>query len=118
LLKIRLSRTGKTHQPSFRIIVQEKTMAVKGGNVVATLGHYKPATDPKELVIDLEAVKKWIANGAHPSDTAAVLFKKQGLEGMEKFIEPRNKKRKSKSEPTEAPVAPAAAPKVEEPKAA
>lgn len=78
--------------------------------------------------MDLEAVKKWISQGAQPSDTAAVLFKKQGMEGMEKFIEPRNKKHKSKSEPAEAPAAapqaaapaeaPAEAPKAEEPKAA
>ena len=54
--------------------------------------------------------------GAKPSDTMAVLLKGAGLEGMEKFIEPRDKKRKSKKEtPEDVVKAQPAAPKAETP---
>jgi small subunit ribosomal protein S16 len=130
LLKIRLSRTGKKKQPSFRVVVQEHTSPIKG-RFVEALGFYRPAEDPKVFNVDVDRVKHWISVGAQPSDTVAVLLKKQGLEGMDKFIEARNKKAKKKKAapeetkqaapapaPAEAPVAPVAeeAP-VEEPKA-
>lgn len=111
MLKIRLSRVGKKSQPSFRVIVQEHTSAVKG-KFIEELGYYRPATKDKELVFKLDRVKHWIDNGAQPSDSVACLLKKQGVSGMEKFIDPRNRQRKSKKEVPEAaakPAAPAAA---------
>ena len=95
MLKLRLSRTGKKAQPSFRILVQEHTSAVKGKYIEA-LGFYKSATKPKEFKVDMERVKHWLSVGAQPSDTLAVLLKKEGLEGMEKFIAVRNHQRKTK----------------------
>jgi len=85
------------------------------------LGSYRPAEEAKPFQIDLERVKFWLSKGVQVSDSLAVLLKKQGVEGMEKFIEPRDKKRKSKKEPTEAPAAapeaaaPAPEAQVEEP---
>lgn len=96
MLKIRLSRTGKKAQPSFRIIVQEHSAAVKGGKVVEMLGHYQPTTPNKDLVITKERVEYWISKGAQPSDTVASLLKRQGFDNMEKFIAPRNKQSKKK----------------------
>ncbi|MFH1284767.1 MAG: 30S ribosomal protein S16 [Candidatus Peregrinibacteria bacterium] len=120
MLKIRLSRTGKKSQPSFRIIVQEHTAPLTG-KLIENVGYFRPADDPKKFEVNMDRVKYWISVGAQPSDTVAVLLKKEGLEGMDKFIEPRNKKRKKKKV-TEAPAAapaPAepAAPAAEEPKA-
>ena len=122
MLKIRLSRTGKKSQPSYRVVVQEKARAVKG-KFIESLGFYRPAEDPKVFQVDIERVKHWISVGAHPSDTMAGLLKRhENLEGMEKFIEPRNKKaKKKKAQPEEeapaAPAAPAAeAPAAEAPK--
>jgi len=97
LLAIRLSRVGKKRQPAFRIIVQEHSRSPKG-KFIEKLGHYRPATDPKDFKVDLERVKYWLSVGARPSDAMAVLLKAEGVEGMEKFIEPRNKKRKKKKE--------------------
>lgn len=115
MLTIRLSRTGKKNQPSFRIIVQEHTASPKG-EALESLGYYKPAVEPKIFKVDMERVKHWIKVGAKPSDTMAVLLKKEGLTGMEKYIEPRTKKRKSKSETTATAQAGGVAP--EAPKAA
>lgn len=106
MLKIRLSRVGKKNQPSFRVIVQEHTSAVKG-KFIEELGYYRPATKDKELVLKLDRIKHWIGNGAQPSDSLAVLLKKQGVSGMEKFIAPRNRQKKSKKTVTEATAAPA-----------
>jgi len=105
MLKIRLSRTGKRSQPSYRIIVQEHTAAVKGGKVVENLGTYFPTKNPKVFTVDTDRVKHWITLGAKPSDTIAVLLKKNGMEGMEKYIEPRNKKRINKKAPKIEPAA-------------
>lgn len=95
MLKIRLSRTGKKSQPSFRIVVQEHTAAVKG-KFIEALGYYRPATKNKDFKVNFERVKHWFSMGAKPSDTLAVLLKKSGYEGMEKYIAPRDKKRKKK----------------------
>ena len=108
MLKIRLSRTGKKQQPSYRLVVQEHTAPIKG-KFLEVVGFYRPADDPKVLEVDLERVKHWISVGAQPSDRVAVLLKTEGLEGMEKYIGPRNKKRRKKKEVEEKPEAPAAA---------
>lgn len=99
-----MQRTGKVGQPSFRIVLQEHTNPVKR-EAKEILGSYRPAEEAKPFQIDLERVKFWLSKGVQVSDSLAVLLKKQGVEGMEKFIEPRDKKRKSKKEPTEAPAA-------------
>ncbi|MFA6305436.1 MAG: 30S ribosomal protein S16 [Candidatus Gracilibacteria bacterium] len=108
MLKIRLTRVGKHAQPSFRVVLQEHTAAVKG-KFIEALGYYKPADKPKVLEVNIERVKHWISVGAKPSDTVAVLLKKNGFEGMDKYIEPRNKKRKSKKDKGEDASAPASA---------
>ena len=114
MLKIRLSRTGKNRQPSFRVILQERTAAIKG-KFIEELGYYKPANKPKEIKLNLERIKHWLSVGAQPSDTLAVLLKHEGVENMDQFIEPRNRHRKKKGEQAAAELAPAVAPKPAEP---
>jgi small subunit ribosomal protein S16 len=101
MLKIRLSRTGKKRQPSFRVVVQEHTAPIKG-KFVEAIGHYLPATENKEFKINTERVKYWLSVGAAPSDSVAALLKKDGLEGMDKFLAPRDKQRKKKKAQAEA----------------
>lgn len=109
MLKIRLSRTGKNKQPSFRVVVQEHTNAVKG-KFLEEVGFYRPAATPKEVKIDLDRVKHWIKMGAQPSDTVAVLLKKLGAENMDMYITPRDKKHSKKG--VEKAATPAASPAV------
>lgn len=120
MLKIRLSRTGRTNYPSYRILVAEHSDAVKG-KFIEILGHYIPNREPKVLEYDEKKIREWIDKGAKPTDTVASLLKNAGVTGMEKYIEPRNKKRKKKNAPDEqeaqpAPAAPAAEEKKEEKK--
>ena len=117
MLKIRLSRVGKKHQPSFRIILQEHTSAVKG-KFIEELGYYSPVAKDKPFSFNAERAAYWLSKGAQPSDSMAVLLKKHNVSGMEKFIGPRNHKHKSKKVVEEkpvqaAPAAPAAAPATE-----
>ncbi len=88
MLKIRLTRTGKTQQESFRIVVAEHTNAVKG-KYTELLGHYQPATKTKPLEIKKDRVEYWISKGAQPSSTVAALLKKHGFGNMDQFIEAR-----------------------------
>jgi len=71
------------------------------------MGNYIPTRNPKVLKFDEKKIREWIAKGAKPTDTIAALLKNAGVTGMEKYMEPRNKKKKSKKALAEgvAPVA-------------
>ena len=104
MLKIKLSRVGKKRQPSYSVIVQEHSAPVKGA-FLEELGFYRPAETPKVFKIKMDRVEHWLKVGAQPSDSVAALFKKEGMAGMEKYLEPRNKKRKSKKKEEASAVA-------------
>ena len=78
MLAIRLTRTGKTHAPHYRIVVQEKRSKLNGKSV-DIIGHYHPASADKLLVIDKEKAKMWLDRGAQASDTVTNLLVKEGL---------------------------------------
>jgi len=103
LLKIRLTRVGKKAQPSYRVVVQEHTSPIKG-KFVEVLGFYRPADNPKVFEINKERVEYWISVGAQPSDTVASLLKRNGFDGMDRYLDPRNKKAKKKKAVEEAPA--------------
>jgi small subunit ribosomal protein S16 len=101
LLRIRLTRTGKKSQPSYRIVVAEHSAPVKS-KYVEILGHYNLSQTPRQLVVDQDRVKYWISVGAKPSDSVAVLLKNLGMDDMEKYIvKPRDLKRKKRNAPEE-----------------
>ncbi len=77
MLRIRLSRTGKKRQPSYRVVVAEKE-AKRDGRVVERIGHYNPLTNPAEFKIDEDRALYWLSVGAQPSDAVRVLLNKQG----------------------------------------
>lgn len=112
LLRIRLTRTGKKAQPSFRIVVGEHSRAVQR-KYLEILGQYVPQVQPKILKVNKERIQHWLSVGAQPSDTVAVLLKKEGFADMDKFIAPRNKKTKSKKEKPEEAAPASATPKAE-----
>ncbi len=110
MLIIRLQRTGRKNLATYRIIVAEKANAAKG-KFHEILGHYLPSQKEAVFKVENERVEHWVKHGAIPSDTMARLLKKNGLKGMEKFIESYSKKR-SKKAPAEVPAAPTPAPAV------
>jgi len=78
MLKIRLKRTGRKGQPHYRIVVVEASKP-RDGRVLEEIGYYNPRTSPSTFNIDEEAAKKWLKNGAQPTDTVAQYFVKLGL---------------------------------------
>jgi small subunit ribosomal protein S16 len=109
MLVIRLKRTGRRNDPSFKIVVGEKIFSPKSGKHYSYLGSYNPKT--KSAIIDAEAVKGWIAKGAQPSGTVHNLLITKGIiEGKKVNVLP--KKTVPKKDEPEAPKAeaPTAAP--------
>lgn len=78
MLKIRLRRMGKKKQPTYRIVVAE-ARAPRDGAFVDVIGHYNPRTEPRTIVLDQEKAKKWLSNGAQPTETVARMLYREGL---------------------------------------
>lgn len=74
MLRIKLTRTGRRNQPSYRIVVAEKR-SKRDGMYVAQVGFYNPLGN-KEVRFDVTAYEEWLGKGAQPTDTVAALFKK------------------------------------------
>lgn len=103
MLRIRFSRTGKVGQPSYRIVVAEHRAPVKG-RYIEMIGNYLPARKPKVVTLDKERILYWISKGAVPTDSTAALFKKEGMQNMDRYLSPRTMKRKKKGEEAPKPV--------------
>lgn len=80
MLRIRLSRVGRKHDPSYRVIVTEKGRGPQTGAYVEKLGTYDPRSDEYDL--KAERIQHWISEGAKPSDTMHnLLVKAEIIEG-------------------------------------
>ena len=90
MLAIRMQRNGRSHYPTYRIVVQESQRHPLSGRVVAEVGNYNPAT--KALTLDKEAVEKYLSNGAQPSSRVAFILKKNGVKMPKWYKEPTVKK--------------------------
>ncbi len=77
-VKIRLRRMGKKKAPFYRVVVADSRYP-RDGRFIEEIGYYNPLTDPADVKIDAEAAKKWIGNGAQPTETVRDLLKKQGI---------------------------------------
>ncbi|MBQ2943362.1 MAG: 30S ribosomal protein S16 [Clostridia bacterium] len=77
-VKIRLRRMGAKKNPFYRIVVADSRYP-RDGRFIEEIGTYNPLTDPAEVKVDADAAKKWIANGAQPTDKVKALLKKNGV---------------------------------------
>lgn len=77
-VKIRLSRMGQKKKPFYRIVVAD-SRSPRDGRIIEAIGTYNPVSDNKEVVIEEEKAKKWLATGAKPTDTVAKLLKQKGV---------------------------------------
>lgn len=77
-VKIRLKRMGMKKKPFYRVVVAD-IHSPRDGRFIEEIGYYNPMVEPKVVKVDPEKAKKWIANGAQPTDTVKVLFKKHGV---------------------------------------
>ncbi len=77
-VKIRLRRMGAKKAPFYRVVVADSRYP-RDGRFIEEIGTYNPLTDPATINIDSEKAKKWIGNGAQPTDTVKALLKKSGI---------------------------------------
>lgn len=77
-VKIRLRRMGAKKSPFYRIVVADSRYP-RDGRFIEEVGYYNPVREPIELKIDEDKVKKWISNGAQPTDTVRALLKKNNI---------------------------------------
>ena len=74
MVKIRLKRIGAKKKPFYRVVVAD-SRSPRDGKFIEEIGTYDPLQDPAKVDIDVEKAKKWIANGAQPTDTVKALLK-------------------------------------------
>ena len=77
-VKIRLKRMGAKKTPFYRVVVAD-SRSPRDGRFIEEIGTYNPLTKENEFKVDAEKAKKWIANGAQPTDTVRDLLKKNNI---------------------------------------
>jgi small subunit ribosomal protein S16 len=78
-VKIRLKRMGQKKAPFYRIVVAD-SRSPRDGRFIEEIGIYDPTKEPSVFNVNEEATKKWLADGAQPTETVAKLLKKAGIE--------------------------------------
>ena len=73
-VKIRLRRMGAKKAPFYRVVVADSRYP-RNGRFIEEIGTYNTMV----VKIDGEKAKKWIANGAQPTDTVKAILKKEGI---------------------------------------
>ncbi len=77
-VKIRLKRMGAHKKPFYRVVVAD-SRSPRDGKFIEEIGYYNPLTNPADIKIDGEKAKKWISNGAQPTETVKSLFRRSGI---------------------------------------
>ena len=78
-VKIRLRRMGQKKAPFYRIIVAD-SRSPRDGRFIEEIGYYDPTKEPAAVNVNEELAKKWLANGAQPTEVVARLFKNAGIQ--------------------------------------
>lgn len=118
MLKIRLQRVGRKHEPTFRVVLTDSKNGPKSGKSIEVLGSFDPRRENDISQIKLDRLKERMAHGAQLSVTLHnFLVSKKIIEGKKVNALPKKRpilKDAPKVEGT-APVAPVAEAKAETP---
>ncbi len=68
MLKIRLQRVGRKHEPSFRLVLTDSKNSTKSGKYLEILGNYD-ARHGTDAVMKADRVTYWMSQGAQVSHT-------------------------------------------------
>ncbi|MGN0605613.1 MAG: 30S ribosomal protein S16 [Oscillospiraceae bacterium] len=77
-VKIRLRRMGAKKAPFYRIVVADSRYP-RDGRFIEEIGYYDSTKEPSVVKVDTEKAKKWISNGAQPTDTVKRILKNEGV---------------------------------------
>ena len=75
---LRLSRAG-THKAPFYHVVATDSRKPRDGRYIEDVGLYDPTRRPERLELKAERVQHWLATGAKPSQTVAMLIKRANI---------------------------------------
>lgn len=78
-VKIRLRRMGQKKAPYYRIVVAD-ARSPRDGRFIEEIGTYDPNQEPSAYSVDEEAAKRWLANGAQPTEVVGRIFKLAGIQ--------------------------------------
>ncbi|MDP4010450.1 MAG: 30S ribosomal protein S16 [Candidatus Spechtbacteria bacterium] len=93
MLKLRLKRTGRKNDPSFRVVITEATAPPKG-KYLESVGSYRPAS--KELKLNKERIEHWLSKGVQPTDVVHNILIKEGiLKGTKRAVHSTRVRKKS-----------------------
>jgi|TARA_B100001540_G_scaffold269495_1_gene252186 small subunit ribosomal protein S16 len=116
-VKLRLVRTGKKKQPTYRLVAAD-SRSPRNGRFIEILGTYEPRHDPSVIKFDNDRAVHWLRHGAQPTETVEKLLRISGAweqftgKPLEPVVYPEKK-----SAPLEASEEPAAEEASEEPAA-
>lgn len=95
MVKIRLNRMGRRHQPFYRIVVVDSRVK-RSGKYIESLGYYNPIDDNDRYKLDTEKALEWLLKGAQPTRTARNILSEAGV--MKKLDETKYEARNAKKE--------------------
>ena len=78
MVKIRLTRVGRTHDAFYRIIVADGRRA-RDGKFIEIIGRYQPTQKDNQVEVQGERALYWLNNGAQPTETVRALLRQKGL---------------------------------------
>lgn len=106
---IRLQRTGRKHEPTFRVVLTDSKNGPKSGKYLKNLGWYDTRLkNDASKQLDTEAVKHWMSKGAKLSLTLHnFLVGQKVIEGKKLNALPRKTPIKKEEKKEEAKAAPA-----------
>ncbi|QWR78145.1 30S ribosomal protein S16 [Candidatus Magnetomonas plexicatena] len=79
MVKIRLTRMGAHKRPFYRIVVTDSRTR-RDGRFLEIVGNYDPLKEPSLVKLDVEKIKKWLGNGAQPTDIVKKLLQRAGVQ--------------------------------------
>lgn len=88
MVKIRLTRTGRKLDPSYRIVVTD-SRSPRDGRFIEQVGFFDPNLT-NGVKLNEESILNWLKSGAVPSDTVKSILSKQGI--WKKFIDSKKTK--------------------------
>lgn len=78
MVKLRLKRMGKKGAPFYRIVSAD-SRSPRDGRFIEQIGTYNPTKAEEKVTLDKELAKKWLSNGAQPTDTVRSILSHEGV---------------------------------------
>ena len=77
-VKLRLTRVGSKKNPIYRVVAAD-SRSPRDGRFIEIVGRYNPQSNPSLIELDEEKVRRWLENGAEPTQAVARLLKAKNV---------------------------------------